>query len=631
VVGQDVARGGLVVSGNSRPRGRTWRAAGAAVLASAIAVGVAGPAAASPAAVPAASTAPLVTVIVTQQPGAGDGPERAVAALGGSVVRQIGLIDAFTATVPADRLGVLRAVPGVREVTEDAHVTLDSTEVANQAGQSGSLDSITTTVGAVQAWTKGVTGKGVDVALIDSGVVPVEGLKTAGKVLYGPDLSFDAQSCDATGGSCTTSAAAGYDGFGHGTAMAGIIAGRDGAAPGTLTATSGDTDFLGVAPDARIVSVKVADAGGSSDVSQVIAGIDWVVANRTANGMNIRVLNLSFGTDGVQDYQLDPLAYAAEAAWRAGIVVVVSAGNRGSSDGKLTNPAYDPNVLAVGAVDDQGTKGTIDDVIPAWSQRGDGVRNPDLVAPGAGVVSLRDPNGFLDSQYPTARIGSRFFRGSGTSQAAAVVSGGVALLLQKQPKMTPDQVKAVLTATAKDIPSADQQGQGNGMVNLSSALNTVVPSAAAAAQPWAKSTGLGSLDAARGTARVQQGGVALTGETDVFGTAWNAPAWAAAAAGGTTWTGSWSKNVYTGSYLGRSWLGHGWNAETFTGQSWGTSGWTNAPWASDTSNLASKTWAAKTWADAEWAAKTWAAKTWASATWASATWASATWASKTWG
>jgi serine protease AprX len=366
-------------------------------------------------------------------------------------------------------------------------------------------------------------------------------------------------------------------------------------------------------------------------VSQVIAGIDWVVSNRTANGMNIRVLNLSFGTDGVQDYQLDPLAYAAEAAWRAGIVVVVSAGNRGSTDGKLTNPAYDPYVLAVGAVDDQGNPGGGNSVIPAWSQKGDGVRNPDLVAPGAGVVSLRDPNGYLDSQYPTARVGTRFFRGSGTSQAAAVVSGVAALVLSKSGSLNPDQVKALLTGTAKRISSADPQGQGKGMVNAAAALNTTVPTAAAAAQTWPVSTGLGSLEAARGTAHVQEGGVALTGETDVFGTAWNAPAWAAAATSGTAWTGSWSKNAYTGAYLGRSWLGHGWNADHYAGQNWGTSAWTSAPWASDASNLASKTWAAKTWADAEWAAKTWAAKTWASATWASATWASATWASKTWG
>src|SRR5919199_2903866 len=115
--------------------------------------------------------------------------------------------------------------------------------------------------------------------------------------------------------------------------MAGIIAGRDDAAPAKLTAGSGSSDFLGMAPDARVVSVKVADSAGASDVSQVIAGIDWVVQNRNRNGLNIRVLNLSFGTDSAQGYQLDPLAYAAEVAWRSGIVVVVSAGNTGVTNG----------------------------------------------------------------------------------------------------------------------------------------------------------------------------------------------------------------------------------------------------------------------------------------------------------
>ena len=599
-------------------------------LAAAVTAGSAGTALAAE---PTASAAARVPVIVTEQPGAGSAPEAAVVRLGGVVDRQLGIIPAFRASVPADRLDALRAVPGVREVTADAAVHLASTDVTDQSGQTGSLYSLTGTIGATALWSKGFTGKGVDVAVIDSGVAPVEGLATPGKVVQGPDLSLEAQQCDSTGTSCTSSPAYGVDGYGHGTAMAGIIAGRDSAAPSTLTSDSGRTDFLGVAPDARIVSVKVADAGGESDVSQVIAGIDWVVKNRRANGLNVRVLNLSFGTDGVQEYLTDPLAYAAEAAWRAGIVVVVSAGNRGSADGKLTNPAYDPYVLAVGAVDDGGTVGAGNDVIPSWSSRGDGVRNPDLVAPGAGVVSLRDPGSLLDAAHPAAVVGTRFFRGSGTSQAAAVVSGSAALLLSQRPGLTNDQVKALLTGSARHIPSADAQGQGSGLVNVSGAMTTNTPLALLAAQTWAPATGLGSLEAARGTTHVQVNGAPLTGEVDVTGAAWNPLLWTTKAAAGADWSGgSWSGNRFTGgSWNGRAWFGHGWNADHYAGQSWSGTAWVSTPWVPDASGaLSARMWAGDTWTARMWAASMWAGGDWNASMWAASMWAASMWAASMW-
>ena len=213
--------------------------------------------------------------------------------------------------------------------------------------------------------------------------------------------------------------------------MSSIIAGRDSATTGT---GSGDSsNFVGMAPDARIVSIKVADAKGQTDVSQAIAAIDWVVQNRNKNGLNIRVLNMSFGTDGVQDYVLDPLAYAAEQAWHKGIVVVVAVGNEGFGTGKVNNPAYNPFLIAVGSNNANGTATTADDVVSAFSNDGDGTRNPDLVAPGERCVGLRSAGSYLDTTYPAARIGDRLFRGSGTSQAAAVVSGAAALLIQQRP------------------------------------------------------------------------------------------------------------------------------------------------------------------------------------------------------
>ena len=172
-----------------------------------------------------------------------------------------------------------------------------------------SMQNITAGDG-VQAWWKaGYTGQSVDVALIDTGVSPVAGLSAPGKVVNGPDLSLESQSPSLQY----------LDTNGHGTFMAGLIAGDDGQPGG----------YRGVAPGARILSVKVGVADGGVDVSQVIAAIDWVVQHRNDNGMNIRVINLSYGTNSTQAYSVDPLAYAVEQAWKAGIVVVAAAGNSG--------------------------------------------------------------------------------------------------------------------------------------------------------------------------------------------------------------------------------------------------------------------------------------------------------------
>src|SRR3954454_611655 len=483
------------------------------VAAAAIIAGMAGPALA---ATPTASSADQVAVIVQELPNSGDRAEQAVAALGGKVTGSFDVIDGFTATVPADRLNVLRAVPGVQEVTEDATVTLSSADVDEQAGLNGSLQRVThEETGASSMWDAGYTGAGVDVAVIDSGVVPVNGLRTAGKVVNGPDLSFEGQVCTAAG--CKDSPVAHLDTYGHGTHMAGIIAGRDDATPATVTsATSGN--FVGVAPDARIVSIKVADAQGRTDVSQAIAAIDWVIQHKNSDGLNIRVLNMSFGTDGVQKYQLDPLAFAAEQAWHKGIVVVVAAGNTGYGSAKLNNPAYDPYVIAVGGSDGRGTATTDDDIVAPWSATGDGVRNPDVVAPGQSIISLRVPGGQIDTAYPGARTGERFFRGTGTSQSAAVVSGAAALLLQQRPNLTPDQVKALLMGTARELPATDAIAQGKGLIDLAAAKAAPTPSAV---QNWERSTGSGTLEKARGSHHLTKDAAELTGEVDWTGGKWN--------------------------------------------------------------------------------------------------------------
>jgi serine protease AprX len=554
--------------------GVTWggvpfhaRRAMTVAVATLVAAGLAGPTAASAATMPSASSADRVSVIVQELAGTGNGPERAVSAFGGTVGRQLDVIGGFTAEVPVDRLDALRGVAGVDSVTKDAGLALQSTDVESQATQAGSLYTIANQVtGASAMWDAGYTGKGVDVAVIDSGVVPVDGFKTPGKVVYGPDLSLEANG-----------PAKNLDTFGHGTHMAGIIAGRDSAAGASVTGDS--SNFVGMAPDSRIVSIKIADAKGQTDVSQAIAAIDWVVQNRNKNGLNIRVLNMSFGTDGVQDYLLDPLAYAAEQAWHKGIVVVVAVGNEGFGTAKVNNPAYDPYLIAVGSNNANGTATTADDVVSSFSNDGDGTRNPDLVAPGDKVVSLRSPGSYLDATYPAARIGERFFRGSGTSQSTAVVSGAAALLLSQRPELTPDQVKALLTRTAEPIPGATAAQQGAGLVDLATAKDTATP--ADAKQTFAVSTGVGSLEAARGSVHVTVGGREIRGEVDVRGKAFDVRKWATGLRNGGNWNGmSWSGMSWSGmSWSGMSWSGMSWSGMSWSGMSWSGMSWSGMSWS----------------------------------------------------
>jgi serine protease AprX len=543
-----------------------------------------------------------LSVIVREHTRAGAEPERLVRRLGGRVSRQIGIINGFAATVPSSRVAALRAGRGVHSVTLNRRVRL-SGEINgwDQSHDDGSIWAANESTGLHEMWAKGYTGKGVDVALIDSGVVPVNGLNTSGKIVYGADLSFESQAPHLRH----------LDTFGHGTHLAGIIAGRDTG----LTRTQEDHNvFQGVAPEARIVSVKVADAHGVTDVSQVLAAIDWVVEHRRDNGLNIRVLNLSFGTDGVQDYRLDPLTFAVEVAWRKGIVVVVAAGNAGFGSAKLNNPAYDPFVIAVGAAHGNGSDESDDDVVLPWSSTGDGTRNPDLVAPGKSIVSLRNPGSQIDLTHPAGRVGySRFFRGSGTSQAAAFVSGAAALLLHQRPSITPDQVKALLKSSATAIPNATSRSQGAGMLNMKVARDRKTP---AAFQAFPQALGTGSLEAARGTIHlVAANGAELRGEFDIFGQPWNPLAWPAASLAETSWVGGlWNGNAWTGNaWSANAWEANAWEANAWYGNAWSANAWDANAWSGNA-------WEGNAWEANAWEANAWDANAWDSNAWTSAGW-----------
>jgi len=400
---------------------------------------------------------------------------------------------------------------------------------------------------AVEAYLDGsrANGSGVDVALIDTGVAPVDGLGGKDKILHGPDVSFEGASSDA----------AFLDTYGHGTHMAGIIAGtRQG--------------HEGIAPGARIVSIKTAGHDGITTVPQVVAAIDWVVEHRNTDGLNIRVLNLSLGLSGVQDHRGDLLSAAVERAWNAGIFVVVAAGNSGETQKHMDSPAIDPYVMAVGGHD------YLDGTVAPWSANGDGHRNPDVIAAGRSIASYRVPGSTVDIEAPQARYGDELFLGSGTSQAAAVTSGIAALILQVDPSLTPDELKATLRRNAEDLVDGEYR-DGQGVISANKA------------------------EKERDTEDSQQEYKPAAGR----GTGIMAPT-------GATWTG--------GSWSGATWSGATWSGATWSGATWSGATWSGA------------TWSGATWSGATWSGATWSGATWSGATWSGATWSGATWSGDGW-
>jgi serine protease AprX len=490
----------------------------------------------------------------------------------------------------------------------------------NQAEQDpGSLYTVEKAIGARALWGKKdgsqrqLTGQGVGVALLDSGVSAVPGLNAPGKVTYGPDLSIEENGDLAQ-----------QDTYGHGTFMAGIIAGRGASNPSADLPSAPGNVQLGVAPDAKLLAMKLATADGSTDVSQVIAALDWVTQHPVLpDGTRVRVINLSYGTDSTQSYRLDPLAAAAENAWRHGIVVVTSAGNAGTATGSLTDPAIDPYVLAVGATDssdkiDGWTPGKAK--VASFSNVGSD-RHVDLVAPGTSIVSDRNPGSYVDANNPSGLVSGdtskQLFRGSGTSQAAAVVSGAVALLLQAYPSLTPDQVKYALTSSADKLANATVQQAGAGTINLNKAMDAAshlvatdknaIAMRAAAVQSFPQATGQGSLDAARGDAvLVDADGDPVVGEVDAQGNAWDPAAWWPATSNLRAWNG--------GSWLGTTWTGDGWDS----GSGLSSARWTSARWTS-------ARWTAADWSSARWTSARWTSARWTSARWTSARWTDADW------
>jgi serine protease AprX len=256
-----------------------------------------------------------------------------------------------------------------------------------------------------------------------------------------------------------------------------------------------------------------------------------------------------------------------------------------------------------------------DDLIPTWSSEGNGVRNPDLIGPGQSVVSLRASKSYIDQHFPSSEVGTRFTRGSGTSQATAALSGAAALLLQQRPELTPDQVKKLLTSTATPLPDVPVALQGTGLVNVAKAAATPAPSYT---QTWPASSGTGSLEGARGGFHVvDENGTALTGEQDIFGNAWNGTSWSRTIDEGTSWSG--------GTWLGTSWSGPGWSGTSWSGPAWSGTSW-SSPWTGTSWSGPSlgAVWTGTSWSGPSGTDTPWSGTSWSgpSSVWFGTSWSS---------
>jgi serine protease AprX len=301
------------------------------------------------------------------------------------------------------------------------------------------------TLNLAPLWKFGVTGTGVGVAVIDTGI---DGSLPDFNSTNGNRSRVIVSAVD------NANAANAGDGYGHGTDVAGIIAGNGNNRPASDPLHG---QYVGVAPNANLISIKVADETGATSVLQVIYGLQFAVQHQAQ--YNIRVINLSLDSATPQSYKTDPLDAAVEAAWMRGIVVVTAAGNRGSaSDAVQYSPANDPYVITVGGTDENGTANPGDDAVASWSSQGttqDGVQKPDVYAPGAHIVSVLSPNSaFANTNCSCQVAGGQYIQTSGTSMAAPMIAGLVADLLQAHPRWTPDQVKGDLTSAATSGSSA---------------------------------------------------------------------------------------------------------------------------------------------------------------------------------
>ena len=560
---------------------------------------------------------------------------RLVEGAGGSVEHVLPIIDGVVAEVPEGRLSLLE---NKVDVFPDRAVTMQS------ASYGAALGTVyPTEVGATSTWADGNTGEGVTVALVDTGVAEVPDL--ADRVVATANFS-DEQTHQDT--------------YGHGTFQAGLIAG---------TGTSSDGAYVGVAPGADLLSVKVAGADGSTSLGRVLAGVQLV--DHAAEEFGVRVALLAIDSESPLPPDLDPLSLALRRLWAHGVVVVVPAGNGGPGAETIASPGEDPWLLTAGSVDDLGTPEVDDDVPAESSARGPtrwGDDKPDLAAPGEHLVSVRAPGSTVDTEYASARVDDAYFRGSGTSMAAAVTAGAAALLLAERPGLRPDQVKALLTATATGIAAGEADATGAGVVDVAAAIAfdgdlpdlPDVPDLGDAIPPftppglafgWSSDDdGPARWGARRWDARQWKGDVEHAArqwaarqwtEDGWAARQWAARQWAARQWAARQWAArqwaarQWQEDRWEArQWAARQWNARQWNARQWNARQWNARQWNARQWNArqwSARQWSAEQWEARQWSARQWSARQWSARQWSARQWSARQWSARQWSSASWG
>jgi serine protease AprX len=495
-----------------------------------------------------------VPVIVYTEPGA-EGVVDQVAPSGVETTTLAGF-DAVAAYLTHEEIDALAACAGVDLIVADNPVFgfdyASSLDVTNLAI---GLDKVAAPAAG------GPAGAGVGVAVLDSGIATTSDLGNSRIVGWKDFVNGQPKP---------------YDDAGHGTFVAGLIAG-DGTASLPLDDDGFATmQFRGVAPQANIVSIKVLDSTGQGRASSVMAGVLWVIAHRQE--YNIRVLNLSIGSNPVAPTDFDPIAKAAEFAWKNGITVVCAAGNEGEfGPGGILSPGTSPYVITVGATDTRQTATTDDDAVPYYSSVGptlwDEYAKPDLVAPGNRLISLRVKGSYIDTTYPQNLIpvasyvpgapvdaDPSYLMLSGTSTAAPVGAGVAALMIGQDPSLSPDDVKVRMVGTADLLRGATRFQQGAGLIDAAGAL-------ASDAQ-------------ANGYALSEDVGDGTTILTDNDYAAWDRAVWTKYGWTKFRWTKfRWTKFRWTKfRWTGVDWQKFRWTKFRWTDVAWAKFRWTKFRW-----------------------------------------------------
>jgi serine protease AprX len=542
----------------------------------------------------------------------GTGALDAISDSGGRVTGELPIIGGLLASVPAARLAGLRAAPGVRGVSDAATPLkmhgrfetddLDADLVVPRLRGDGDSDDARDQGAAARtkarkAWGR-TTGEGVAVAVLDTGIAPSSSF--GNRVVARADLTGEQSFTDA---------------YGHGTFMAGLVAGDGGR--------SGPS---GVAPDADLVDLKVAGRDGGTTLGQVLYALQ--LAAWSQDRFDIKVLNLSLGAPA-DDPATAPLTEAVERLWAGGITVVTAAGN----DGEVTAPGIDPYVITVGALDQgEKTSSRRDDSIPDWSGRGldyAGMAKPDLVAPGVATTSVRVPGSGIDVANPSARVGERWFRGSGTSMAAAVVSGAAALVAAEHPGWSPDQIKGALLGTADKV-----AGEQTRTLDVAGAVKL-------RRADEANDDLLDLGDPGEADAPADPGGDGSTLQWrsgDWAGVRWGARQWSARQWMNADWD---ARQWYARQWNARQWNARQWSARQWNARQWSARQWSARQWQAEEWAAIQWSWGAPDgwepewdgvpeWEARQWRARQWSARQWNARQWSARQWTARHWAARSW-